>query len=106
MPSTPCWAPQTRSTPWWRRASRTTPTRDWLITAVGPPPWATRILPEDMDAPALSEGKPPRTGAGDALQGTVAPARAQAAASTAADICRYLTGWCSCPLPRLVRLAA
>src|SRR5437867_7611534 len=28
----------------WRRASSTTPTSDWLITAVGPPPCATRIL--------------------------------------------------------------
>jgi hypothetical protein len=25
-----------------------TPTRDWLITAVGPPPWATSIFPEDI----------------------------------------------------------
>ena len=27
-----------------RRASSATPASDWLITAVGPPPWATRIL--------------------------------------------------------------
>src|SRR5208283_2071096 len=27
-----------------RLASSATPTSDWLITAVGPPPWATRIL--------------------------------------------------------------
>jgi transposase-like protein len=34
--------------PAWRRASSTTPTIDWLITAVGPPPWATRTLMSDM----------------------------------------------------------
>src|SRR5512139_3686968 len=48
MPRTPYRAPYTRLTPWWRRASSTTPTSDWLITAVGPPPWATRILPDDI----------------------------------------------------------
>src|SRR3990167_1261763 len=31
-----------------RRASSATPTSDWLITAVGPPPWATRIFPDAM----------------------------------------------------------
>src|SRR5450830_1409786 len=31
-----------------RRASSATPTSDWLITAVGPPPWATSIFPDAM----------------------------------------------------------
>ncbi len=44
MPLTPWRAPYTLPMPAWRRASSTTPASDWLMTAVGPPPWATRIL--------------------------------------------------------------
>src|SRR5271166_1933482 len=44
-----------------RRASRATPASDWLITAVGPPPWATRILC-DMNA-SLSVLRPQAIGA-------------------------------------------
>ncbi len=36
------------------RASRTTPTSDWLMTAVGPPPWATRIFAGVMKHPLNS----------------------------------------------------
>lgn len=32
-----------------RRASSATPTSDWLITAVGPPPWATSIFPDAIE---------------------------------------------------------
>src|SRR5471032_3094211 len=31
-----------------RRASSATPASDWLMTAVGPPPCATRIFPDDI----------------------------------------------------------
>src|SRR4051812_15011392 len=48
MPRTPCSAPYTRVTCGKRCASSTTPTIDWLITAVGPPPCATRIFPDGM----------------------------------------------------------
>ena len=37
-----------------RRASSATPTSDWLITAVGPPPWATRILCDTSTLPCVS----------------------------------------------------
>src|SRR3990167_8687176 len=47
--------------PLWRRASITTPTRLWLITAVGPPPWATRILFWAIGT-LLLPGKPGRGG--------------------------------------------
>ena len=43
----------------WRRASSTTPTSDWLMTAVGPPPWATRILPVVMERPWVSVKEAP-----------------------------------------------
>jgi hypothetical protein len=32
-----------------RLASIATPTSDWLITAVGPPPWATSIFPDAIE---------------------------------------------------------
>src|SRR5271157_4887327 len=43
-----------------RRASSATPTSDWLITAVGPPPWATRIL-WDMLPPSDATRSPDRS---------------------------------------------
>ena len=56
MPLTPCTAPYTLVI--WRnlRLSSTTPTRLWLMTAVGPPPWATTTLPSSSmsDTPFLT----------------------------------------------------
>jgi hypothetical protein len=43
-----------------RRASWITPTSDWLMTAVGPPPWATRTLPDDIDDLLFIGGAAPK----------------------------------------------